>query len=107
MEEYRQAPLQLNLGPNSRYTDTPVFIAGSNLVLNTFERPRYQEKATDDYYTVQGDRQGRLDLISQDLYGTTDLWWLIAWANNIIDPFSEVPAGIRLVIPPQSEAYNR
>ena len=106
-QEYQVAPKALNLGANSRYTNNPLFIASSDLILNTFERRAYQEQADDTYYTVQGDRQFRLDLISQDSYGTTELWWLIAWANQIVDPFTEVTVGVRLIIPPKSEVNNR
>lgn len=106
MQEYPIATKQLNLGANSRYTNNPLLVAGPDLILNTFERSPYQEQVDDTYYTVQGDRQFRLDLISQDAYGVTDLWWLIAWANQIIDPFTEVVVGLRLILPPRREVSN-
>lgn len=31
----------------------------------------------------------RLDLLSYDVYNTVYLWWVIAIANNILDPFSD------------------
>ena len=30
---------------------------------------------------------GRPDLIADEVYHSADLWWVILWANNIVDPF--------------------
>jgi len=106
--EYEKQQLRLNFGADSRYTDNDVFIAGEQLILNTFDRPRYVEaEVSPTVYTVTGDRQNRLDLISDDYYGTTNLWWLIAWANDILDPFVGITAGRLLTIPKQSEIWNK
>lgn len=106
-QEYEKSDIQLYLGINSRYSDNPVFKAGENLILNTFEKPIYTSATDDSYFTVIDKYQGRLDLISAAVYGTTELWWLIAYTNNILDPFTEVVAGTQLVIPPASEARNK
>lgn len=45
---------------------------------------------------VLGDR---LELISYKYYGTTKLYWAIAYANNIIDPLVELENGDILYIP--------
>ena len=42
---------------------------------------------------------GRPDLISNSIYHTPDLWWLICAANNIIDPFEELISGKKIKIP--------
>ena len=105
--EYTQSRIRLDLGSNSRYTDTPLFEMEGDLALTTFERPWYKRDNTEKYFDVQAKYIGRLDLISQAIYGTVELWWLLAWANGIVDPFTEVIPGLRLVIPPIAETRNR
>lgn len=46
-------------------------------------------KEDDSYVRVLAGEVGRLDLISQRVYKTDALWWIIALANDIIDPFEE------------------
>tara|TARA_R110000765_G_scaffold50479_1_gene102570 strand:- start:677 stop:973 length:297 start_codon:yes stop_codon:yes gene_type:complete len=48
---------------------------------------------------VPNGMEGRPDLISNSIYKTPDLWWLICAANNIIDPFEELISGKKLKIP--------
>jgi len=44
---------------------------------------------TTDYIITQADT-GRLDIVATKVYGYASLWWIIAYANNISDPFSDV-----------------
>ena len=41
----------------------------------------------------------RPDLISNVFYGTPAYWWLIMLVNNINDPFEQLNAGDRILIP--------
>jgi hypothetical protein len=43
--------------------------------------------------------EGRPDLISNSIYKTPELWWLICAANNVIDPFEELTSGKKIKIP--------
>ena len=45
------------------------------------------ESDKDIYHFVKDGEENRLDIISQKYYGTPDLWWAIALANEFIDPF--------------------
>lgn len=58
----------------------------------------------DSYFTVTNVEIGRLDIISARFYGTPRFWWVIAMANNIIDPF-DVPLGTTLRIPVKQSLY--
>lgn len=40
-------------------------------------------------YVVSQSDEGRLDVIATKVYGYASLWWAIAYANNISDPFSD------------------
>ena len=50
--------------------------------------------------------EDRLDIISTSFYGTPKYWWVIAMANNIIDPFT-LEIGTNLRIPPIISLYNK
>ncbi len=57
------------------------------------------ETGDDKYTEVKPGEVGRLDLISLRVYRTESLWWVIAFANDIIDPFEEVVSGLKLRYP--------
>lgn len=44
-------------------------------------------------YKVPANFSGRPDLIASELYHSTDLWWVVLWANAIVDPFARPYAG--------------
>tara|TARA_R110002012_G_scaffold313996_3_gene526289 strand:+ start:1044 stop:1334 length:291 start_codon:yes stop_codon:yes gene_type:complete len=48
---------------------------------------------------VPNGMEGRPDLISYSLYGTTSNWWIICVVNDIFDPFEELIAGKKIKIP--------
>lgn len=54
---------------------------------------------TDVLYTVPQAGEGRLDLISQQFYGTPELWWVLALVNNLIDPLVGFTASQVIRIP--------
>lgn len=60
--------------------------------------PKYSDEANADIRVVTeiGDR---LDLIANQFYGDSSLWYVIADANNL--NLLSVPAGIKLRIPPK------
>lgn len=48
------------------------------------------------YITQDGDR---LDMLSYKFYKTSENWWILAKANNIVDGTMALPIGTRLFIP--------
>ena len=70
----------------------------SKITYDLFTRISYEEDENITYHTVTILEQNRIDKISNLVYGTTKYWWLIALANNIIDPFIIIP-GTTLKIP--------
>lgn len=50
------------------------------------------------YYTVPANRENRLDIIAQELLGSADYKWVIAYFNGIIDGFT-VHEGMTLRVP--------
>ena len=54
--------------------------------------------ASNDYYIEVG-YNDRLDLIANDFYGDSTLWWVIAMANNLPGDSLFAPVGFELRIP--------
>ena len=52
----------------------------------------------DDYYIIAR-AEDRLDLIAQDFYGDSTLWWVVAMANDIPGDSMFVTPGFQLRIP--------
>lgn len=44
-------------------------------------------------YKVPAKFSGRPDLIALDIYQDSALWWVVLWANNIVDPFARPSVG--------------
>jgi len=42
---------------------------------------------------------GRMDVIGDRGYGSTDLWWMVAYANRILEP-QVVKQGDTIILPP-------
>jgi hypothetical protein len=59
----------------------------------------------DKYHEVLKEEAGRLDIISNKYYNTPVYFWIIAMANNIIDPFT-VHEGEVLRIPNFNSTMN-
>lgn len=71
----------------------------------TYNNYSIPEKSSDTYFTVDTAVENRLDIISMRYYKSPIMWWVIAIANNIIDPFSEIPIGTVLRIPELTSVY--
>lgn len=56
------------------------------------------------YHVVEDSEEGRLDIISQMYYGDPQYFWVIAMANNIIDPLTII-RGTILKIPEFDSLY--
>jgi|DEB19_MinimDraft_3_1074340.scaffolds.fasta_scaffold140056_1 hypothetical protein len=58
-------------------------------------------KSYEDRYIFSRDGD-RLDLLAYEFYGDTQLWFVLAIANNLGKGTFNVPAGLQLRIPPES-----
>jgi|TARA_R100000482_G_scaffold120282_1_gene65422 hypothetical protein len=57
------------------------------------------EKTPSNLAVVPNGMEGRPDLISNSVYGTPYMWWVICVANNISDPFEQLKAGKQIKLP--------
>lgn len=73
---------------------------------DTFQfRPDIPESDDDLYHELTAGEEGKFDLLAFYYYGTVDLWWVIAAANGVLNPW-RVPAGTRLRIPSIDVVYQ-
>jgi hypothetical protein len=72
-------------------------LANGKKVLKT-SIPKTIPKKDDDIYIITQETD-RLDLLANEYYGDTRLWWIIANANNLNGVNIGLDAGIQLRIP--------
>lgn len=60
---------------------------------------KLKEDSTDTMILVTQAYEKRPDLLSTNVYGVPELWWVIYEFNNIRDPFFDLKAGQILRIP--------
>lgn len=90
---------------NNRYALTPTIIEDDkNIVYDVFVKPEIGESSADIYHVVENSQEGRLDVLAQKYYNNPSLWWMIAIANDIVDPFVLV-SGTTVRIPSISTYY--
>jgi hypothetical protein len=83
----------------NRYQNTPIEKSTSGKrMYRTVRYPDVPLSENDTYvYTVQGDR---FDILAQQYYNDSSLWWIISISNNFLTQNSLViPEGIQIRIP--------
>ena len=83
------------------WQSTPVYSVNDELVFGLLREPLVPDP-TDQIFVVSKPFENRLDKISTEVYGTPQLWWVIAIVNDIIDIDTGIVIGVRLKIPLQS-----
>jgi hypothetical protein len=89
---------------NSTKVKTSRYVTGgtsevNNAAIEWWERSTFQTSTDDSIFLVPDTMNHRLDLIAKMFYDNETYWWFIAQYNNILDPYSEVVAGVVLRIP--------
>jgi hypothetical protein len=87
------------------FATTPIYQVGSSVVFG-LRRESILPDPTDSVVQVTQAWEGRLDLLSYELYGTVDLWWAVAELNHLVDPFTEVVSGVQLRVPSRDRLLN-
>lgn len=80
------------VAPPQSNPDIQPFVAAWNPI-------RMSPDPTDRWISVPRGLEARLDIISQKVYNRPDLWWVLAYSNDIINPFERPMAGDKLRIP--------
>lgn len=92
----------------SRYKDCKLLIdeeTGDKL-LSVREPISVPSSPTDIYHRVKSNEVTRLDMLASEYYKNPLLWWVIAEANEIYDPFEPVEVGTLLRIPTIETLYG-
>lgn len=106
MEEVKRFKAEKKGSEFSRYKNLDRIRYDNGIeVQETMDPVTIKRSTSDQFFEVTPEYQSRLDLISFKFYNTPRLWWVIAYASNIGDPFN-VPVGTRLRIPPYSVAIS-
>jgi hypothetical protein len=89
----------------SRYGKYRQILDGSTSYIETFNKSDIVKSEEDKFHTVLTEQENRLDIIANIYYKDPSFSWVVALANDIIDPFV-VPVGTILRIPPIVSLYN-
>lgn len=86
---------------SNRYRKCPVYVDvdSQDYVIGTRSVDEIPKSTLDTYHKVTSYEAYRLDLIAYRYYNNALLWWVIAQANDIYDPFTDVTPGTILRIP--------
>jgi phage tail protein X len=90
----------------NRYQNIPIEKINKKRVYKTVRYPDVPLSENDIYvYTVQGDR---FDILAQQYYNDSSLWWAISIANDNLSQNSLViPEGIQIRIPANPNSIIR
>lgn len=75
-------------------------------LLSTREIQDTYATSSDIYHRIDSHELNRLDKLAYEYYKNPSMWWVIAEANNIFDPFSDIPSGTLLRIPSVTNLYG-
>lgn len=90
---------------NRRFSRHKVYadVSRGKMYYETWKRREIPPSEQDRYHLVEAGEEGLrgITLIAYKYYNRVDLWWVIALANGIFCPTTELVAGVELRIPSQ------
>jgi hypothetical protein len=92
----------------SRFLRHKVYAEGGKRFFETWKVPDIPSSSTDRYHLVTSGEEGLrgLTLISYEYYNRVDYWWIIAAANGIFHPSTDLKPGMELRIPSQQSVID-
>jgi len=109
IDTYKSSTYELETATNtrayssgSRYSRASAYKYDPYTVIDGRSIPTMRPDPTDGFYTVKAVDNGRLDIISLNVYGTIEYWWVLADVNDIFNPFAPVVLGSVIRIPTRS-----
>lgn len=107
MEYYKESknPSKLH---TDRYKNCKILtdIDTGEVLLATREIVEIPMRSNDTYHRVKSNEVGRLDIIANNYYRNSLLWWVLAQANDIYNPIDSMYAGMIIRIPPIESLYG-
>ena len=94
----------VNYQPTSPYSETPQ----TTWYLSNFVPRVVNRDGTDTIKVLETKYEFRPDLLSYDLYGTPNLWWVFMVVNpdQIKDPIYDFKAGLVIYVPTATRLSN-
>jgi hypothetical protein len=89
---------RIELPAYSMFATTPVYEVDGNVVFGLMKDVIVPDPS-DELFVVPQAAVNRLDLVSNEFYGTPQLWWVIARVNNVLDPLVGLPQGTTIRVP--------
>lgn len=89
---------RIELPPYSMWATTPVYEVDGDIVFGLMADVVVPD-VSDTLFVVPSAGVSRLDLLSQEFYGTAELWWVLARVNNLQDPLMGVPVSTTIRVP--------
>lgn len=98
--EFTNVTPETLVAPQSRYLKQNVIYYGEQrfLTFDTYIRTPYEPTGKERVMLITKGNEYRPDLVSFDVYGFPDSWWLILEANGMKDIF-EFVAGRTIILP--------
>ena len=76
------------------------------LLLSTRDIDDIPIRNTDIYHKLKSVEVGRLDIVAYQYYKNPLLWWVIAQANDIYNPYTDTEVGMLLRVPTLETLYG-
>jgi len=80
-------------------------IIGRGIVYDSLLLPYIEP--TDSDILIVTEEEDRLDLLANQFYGDSELWWVIATYNNLTDIDTKLEPGLQLRIPVRASSVIR
>ena len=86
---------------DSRFKLTPMVNIDGRIAYGKWVPPAFiaNQSTTSTNYIVPSSREGRPDLISNDMYNTPNYYWVIVAFNSPLDPLNWPKTGMTIRIP--------
>lgn len=108
MKEFYTSTKNKSKNSSDRYKECPVLedIETGDVLLATREQVEIPNHPNDIYHRIKSHEVTRLDILAHEYYKNPLLWWIIAQANDIYDPFISLEPGTILRIPAIESLYG-
>ena len=78
---------------------SPFLVDGKlNIFESAYKNLRFNVRMS-SYITIDASWEANLPGLSYSIYGTTDLWRVLLYANGLSDPINDIVVGARLGLP--------
>jgi hypothetical protein len=91
----------------SRYNAIDLLIdVNGNAIQSAWLREAYEQRDDDIFFDVGPEHEHRPDLIAQEVYGSSWLYWIVAFAGGMTDAFAETYIGLKLRLPSHEHVFG-